>query len=132
APPRRRTTGTAGTTYEELNWGPAMPGLFRRPPQPQQRRPQQIVQGAAETNAQAENAAGTGTAYGATISLAPTAGLSSGAGTALDAAASLQVAAGNAAGTGVASNAAISLAPTAGIATGTGAALDAAGAAATS
>ena len=43
------------------------------------------------TQAPAENAGGTGTAYGATVKIAPTGGLASGTGTASDAAASIKI-----------------------------------------
>lgn len=104
--------------------------------------------GASSTNANAGNAAGTGTGRSATTSIAPTGGLASGTGTSgnpapsvaatagraqgtgtannatVSTASNVSANAGNASGTGTAQNAAAAVAPNAGVGTGTGTAWD--------
>ncbi len=85
----------------------------------------EVLSFVSNTDAAAGNAAGTGTAYSASINIQPNAGNAAGTGTSFSASTSIAPNAGNAAGTGAANQAAPSVAPNAGLVSGTGTAYNA-------
>ncbi len=80
--------------------------------------------GAAATNAVAELATGTGTAFNASVAILVDTGHAAGTGAANNAKSTVAPNAGNAAGTGTSFGSSLTVAPTAGVAAGTGAALN--------